>query len=86
MILSTVIDRGIGWYELVYFLVALLLFNKIYSFVPLPAQDFYGYIEFYGGWPSLLTPKTLFRFLETTGIIAGANLLRILFRRPANVS
>ncbi len=86
MILAFIAGRGLFWYEVIYFALTLFFFNKLYASIPLPSQDFYSYIEFYGGWSSLLTPRTLFRLIELTGIVAGANLLRFVLRSRVQIA
>jgi hypothetical protein len=86
LVLSVMIEGGIAWYEVTFLFISLVIYNRLWSYIPLPADDFYGFVELYGGWSSLVTPQTLYRFLELFGFILGGIVLRTLYRRNAILS
>jgi hypothetical protein len=81
MVLSMMFESGIAWYEITFLFIALVIYNRLWYAIPLPADDFYGFVELYGGWSSLVTANTLYRFLELFGFILGGIVLRTLYRR-----
>ena len=76
ILIATFVEYGITTWEILYLFGALIIFNRIFSHVPLPRDDFYGYADFYGGWSSLVTMQTLYRFIELYGYFVVIVLIR----------
>lgn len=75
-VLASLLKERVHWLEIVLVLLALMIYFKIFQAIPLPGNDFSGYIDFYSGWGSRLNMSTLTRFLLAAGFIALAAALR----------
>jgi hypothetical protein len=64
VILAILLKHGVHLIELVFMLVAMLMYNKILLNIPLPEKSFNVYIDFYGGYASRVNITTVVRFIE----------------------
>jgi hypothetical protein len=66
--------------ELVFTTAAVIVFNRIVTYIPLPENNLNQYLNYYGGYYHMVTFRSLFRFGEVIAYIASAFLLRQLLR------
>ena len=85
-IIMLFVDRGIYLWEIIFLFGAMIIFNRLFYPIPLPSDNFYNFIEFYGGWSSLVTWHSMARLLELTGFVAVNVMLRKILSRYQKVS
>lgn len=72
------LEMELHWSELVYMLAAMAVFNHIFELFPV--NDYSAYVDFYGGYGSILTAGSFMRFTELFGFIFGGMLLRLVLK------
>ena len=84
VVLALLFRHGVGVAEGIYVVAVTLLFNKIMLHLPLPANGFDAYIDFYGGYSSRVTVSTLMRAIEMGAFVALAMCVRAVAARIAS--
>ena len=78
VVLALLFRHGVGVAEMIYVLLATLLYNKILLDIPTPDVDFDADLDFYGGWSSRVNTATLMRLLECGAFVAIGVLIRMV--------
>lgn len=79
LVLTVLLEKGgVQRWEVILMVLLVVLFNRIWMYIPLPQQDLRTYLTFYGGFDDLVTRRSLFRMAELLMYVAGAGTLRAL--------
>jgi hypothetical protein len=83
MALVVLLDEGaVQLWEKILMVLLVVVFNRLWMYIPLPQQDLWTYLNFYGGFNDLVTRRSLFRMAELLTYVAGFALLReLIFSR-----
>jgi hypothetical protein len=81
VVLTIVMRCGVGKAEILYMIIIMLIYNKIFLHVPTPDINMDAYIDFYGGWSSRVSLTTLMRLLECCAFVGGSMLIRMITAR-----
>jgi hypothetical protein len=76
-------EGGVQPWELVLALTAVLLFNRFWMPIPLPDSAIQEYLEFYGGYHTLVTARSVSRIAELLGWALAAWLIRVIVIAPS---
>jgi len=74
LLIGFLLQRRVEWVEVIYVLMAMLIFNRIPF--PIPIWNLERYLDFYGGWDSRVNDSSWLRFVELGVYIVPAILLR----------
>ncbi len=84
MVLSICLSEvGIQLWERVLTVAVVILFNRLWMYVPLPDQDINGYLFFYGGYHTQVTGRALARMGELLAFVLAFQWLRYAVGRSS---
>jgi hypothetical protein len=78
VLLSLLLRQRVHILELAWMLLAVLLYNRIFSPLPDPGANFQTYVDFYAGYDNQINMATLTRTLEMVSWLGSAILLRTI--------
>ncbi len=82
LVLAVILDKGhVRLWEKIAMVTIVILFNRIWMQIPSPEQHLDAYLEFYGGYHQLVTPRSFFRMTEVLSWILGFWAVRALAAR-----
>lgn len=85
LVLALLLRRGVGAAEVAWAVAAVAAYNLVPLPIPSPETARAAYIDFYGGWASRVTPRSLLRLLECAlFVLVAVGIRRLAGRsRPA---
>lgn len=78
VVLSVVLRQKVPWWELIYMLTAMVIFNKLWLEFPMPTQDMNAYLDFYAGCDTRVNASTLIRLAEIIMFIVLGQCFRYI--------
>ena len=86
VILSIIIKNGVHPIEVVFVLLVIIIYNKIFKNIPSLQENHEGFSDFYAGWSSIVSVITVVRFLEMFICFLIINLIRTVIKKQHSIS
>lgn len=85
LVLVAVLDKErVPYWERFLVILIVIVYNRIWSTVPLPQNGLDAYLDFYGGYYMLVTPRSVMRMVEVLSWIAAMWAVRFFVSELSN--